>query len=136
MYRPIALALTCLFVGAPAAEATTRETKKRREAVAFVKNKLGTWYQYGGTGPRYDCSGLVFAAYRKAGMAIPRTTGGQLAGMKRVSRRSLRPGDLVFESSGHVAMRVGGGRVIEAAKTGTQVRYRDGYGVWAARTAF
>ena len=100
----------------------TREDRIRRAVVAFARSKVGTMYLWGGTGPRYDCSGLIFAAYRSQGISIPRTTWGQLAGMHR-PRHGLRPGDLVFPGSGHVGMYVGHGRVIEAPHTGAQVRW-------------
>ncbi|MFD4503833.1 NlpC/P60 family protein [Streptomyces sp. NPDC058457] len=94
-------------------------------AVAFARGRLGTPYRWGGTGNGgYDCSGLVQAAWNAAGVRLPRTAAAQARTGSRTSRAELRPGDLVFTYSfGHVLLYAGGGRVIEAAHTGTRVRY-------------
>lgn len=59
---------------------------------------LGVKYRYGGTSPSrgFDCSGLVQYSHRAAGINLPRTTGQQYASAKRISRKYLRAGDLVF----------------------------------------
>jgi peptidoglycan DL-endopeptidase CwlO len=76
----------------------------------------------------------VWAAWRAAGVAIPRTAAGQLAGLPRVRGR-LQPGDLVvYRSDGpsrrHVAMVVGGGRMVEALRHGVPVRVTGLRGGW------
>jgi|GEM_PF-414192 len=94
------------------------------QAIAFAVSKLGTPYLYGGTGPRYDCSGLTQAAWRAAGVSIGRTTGAQWSGGRAISRSQLQPGDLVFYYGlGHVAMYVGNNTVIHSPHTGDVVRY-------------
>jgi peptidoglycan DL-endopeptidase CwlO len=94
------------------------------KAVAFAYSKLGTWYLWGGTGPQYDCSGLVQAAWASAGVSIPRTTYEQWSSLSvAVPRADLQPGDLVFfNGEGHVGMYVGNGLMIDAPRTGEQVR--------------
>ncbi|GAA0723172.1 C40 family peptidase [Dactylosporangium roseum] len=84
--------------------------------VGFAMAQVGKGYTFGSAGPdRFDCSGLVVAAYRRIGVSLPRTTGG-LAGRGRpVGRGELRPGDLVFPSSGHVGIYIGGGRIVHAS---------------------
>ena len=92
-------------------------------AVHFVYGELGTWYLWGGTGPQYDCSGLVQAAWAYAGVSIPRTTYDQYATLPHVSKGALQPGDLVFFNGiGHVCMYVGNGLMIDAPRTGEQIR--------------
>ncbi len=72
-------------------------TNKGALAVAEMKRHLGSWYLWGGTGPtRFDCSGLGFAAYRKAGVTIPRNTYGQINGGWTVHRGGLKPGDAIL----------------------------------------
>jgi cell wall-associated NlpC family hydrolase len=96
-------------------------------AVAFALRQRGKPYQWGAEGPyAFDCSGLTWAAWRAAGVTIPRTAADQLASLPRASGR-LQPGDLlIYRSSGpsrrHVAMVVGRGRMVEALGRGVPVR--------------
>ncbi len=80
---------------------------KRLRALRWAEHYKGCWYSWGGTGPcsrGFDCSGLVYAAYRHQGFAIPRTTYGMLGWrrLKRVARP--RRGDLAFYGPGHVEL--------------------------------
>jgi cell wall-associated NlpC family hydrolase len=96
-------------------------------AVAFALAQRGKPYRWGAQGPQaFDCSGLTWAAWRAAGVAIPRTAAGQLAGLPRVRGR-LQPGDLlIYRTNGpsrrHVAMVVGRDRMVEALGRGIPVR--------------
>ncbi|WP_333758787.1 C40 family peptidase [Streptomyces sp. ISBFB 2968] len=94
-------------------------------ALASAAEKyLGVPYKYGGTSKSgLDCSGLVVLAFRDAyGVTPPRTTYGQepWKELTKVSRSDLKSGDLVFWP-GHVAIYVGGGKVIHAPKPGRVV---------------
>ncbi|MFI8949285.1 NlpC/P60 family protein [Streptomyces sp. NPDC053750] len=94
-------------------------------AVAYAYQKLGSPYVWGATGPdAFDCSGLVQAAYRAAGVSLPRTTYAQIDAGRRVTRAELAPGDLVFFYSGisHVGIYVGNGRMIHAPNPSAPVR--------------
>jgi resuscitation-promoting factor RpfA len=98
-------------------------------ATAFARAQLGKPYVFGAEGPHsFDCSGLTQAAWKAAGISIPRTSQAQSARLARVSLSKIQPGDLVIytsgggERSGHVAMYVGEGKIIEAARPGTLVR--------------
>ncbi|MFE0099695.1 NlpC/P60 family protein [Streptomyces sp. NPDC059009] len=94
-------------------------------AVSYAYKALGSPYVWGATGPSaFDCSGLTQAAYRSAGVALPRTTYSQIDAGRRVSRSELRPGDLVFFYSGisHVGLYVGGGQMIHAPNPSAPVR--------------
>ena len=83
------------------------------------------------TGRRQQhCSGLVLAAYRRAGVWLPRVSRAQWHAGPRVGLGSLAPGDLVFfahntgdpGSIHHVGMYVGGGAMVEAPYSGARVR--------------
>ncbi|MCW5251566.1 C40 family peptidase [Streptomyces sp. SHP 1-2] len=94
-------------------------------AVAYAHQKLGSPYVWGAAGPHaFDCSGLTQAAYRAAGVSLPRTTYAQIGAGQRVPRSQLRPGDLVFFYPGvtHVGIYVGGGRMIHAPNPSAPVR--------------
>ena len=120
----------------PAAPAIRRPTPGRPGRWPSPCGQRGKPYQWGAEGPRaFDCSGLTWAAWRAAGVAIPRTAAGQLAGLPRVRGR-LQPGDLLIyrstvgPSRRHVAMVVGRGRMVEAPGRGIPVRstsLRPGY---------
>jgi peptidoglycan DL-endopeptidase CwlO len=119
----------------PAAPAIRTPTPRAGRAVAFAPDQRGKPYRWGTQGPgAFDCSGLTWAAWRAAGVTIPRTAAGQLAGLPR-ARGRLRPGDLlIYHSSGpsrrHVAMVVGQGRMVEAPGHGIPIRstsIRPGY---------
>jgi cell wall-associated NlpC family hydrolase len=98
-------------------------------AIAFAASKLGVPYVWGGTGPDgYDCSGLVQAAYRTAGVQLPRVAQTQYDAGPRLSQfNSPVPGDLVFFGTSardvsHVGLYIGAGEMIDAPHTGTVVR--------------
>ncbi|MEU1124582.1 NlpC/P60 family protein [Streptomyces sp. NPDC005899] len=95
------------------------------QAVDFAYGALGKPYVWGATGPSsFDCSGLTQAAWRAAGVSLPRTTYTQINAGRRVSRSELAPGDLVFFYSGisHVGLYIGGGQMIHAPRPGAPVR--------------
>ncbi|MFF4798185.1 NlpC/P60 family protein [Streptomyces sp. NPDC001351] len=94
-------------------------------ALSYAYSKLGSPYVWGATGPdAFDCSGLVQAAYRSAGISLPRTTYAQIDAGRRVSRSELAPGDLVFFYSGisHVGIYIGNGMMIHAPNPSEPVK--------------
>ena len=103
-------------------------------ALQFAYAQVGKPYRYGGTGPgAYDCSGLTQAAWRAAGVSLPRTSAQQWAwgASRRVSMDELQPGDLLFSAGlGHVAMYAGNGEMVHAPRTGDVVKVvtLDSYG--------
>ncbi|WP_211343264.1 C40 family peptidase [Actinomadura pelletieri] len=104
-------------------EATQRDRADR--ALSFARKQIGKPYRWGAVGPkRYDCSGLAMAAWRKAGVKIPRVTYAQYRKVKRKVRlKDLKPGDLIFfHGRSHVGLYVGHGRFLHAPHTGAKVR--------------
>ena len=98
-------------------------------AVSFAAAQLGTPYLWGGTGTGgFDCSGLAQAAYRAAGVTLPRVAQAQFdAGPVVTGEGTIQPGDLVFFGTGaagvdHVGLYVGAGDMIDAPHTGADVR--------------
>ncbi|GAA2443684.1 NlpC/P60 family protein [Streptomyces macrosporus] len=95
-------------------------------AVAAVRRAVGSPYAWGQAGPdAFDCSGLTSWAYAQAGVALPRTSQGQLHAGRHVPLERALPGDLVVYRSdaGHVGMYVGDGRVVHAPHPGARVRH-------------
>jgi cell wall-associated NlpC family hydrolase len=102
-----------------------------RQAFAFAMAQIGKPYVWGAAGPSaYDCSGLMLAAYRSAGIHLPRVSRAQWYAGPHVSLGELAPGDLVFfaydvrapSTIHHVGMYIGGGAMVEAPFTGARVR--------------
>ena len=103
-------------------------------AVDWALAQVGTPYVWGGETPGvgFDCSGLAQAAYRAAGISLPRVAQGQYdAGPRLPAGTPLQPGDLVFFGTGptdvtHVGIYVGttGGQavMVDAPHTGADVR--------------
>jgi cell wall-associated NlpC family hydrolase len=106
-----------------------RASRTRRLAhrvVAYARHQVGVAYSYGGSSPRtgFDCSGLVYAAYRSIGWKIPRSSWDQRRVGRPVRFARLRPGDLLFtEGGGHVQLVVSKRAAISAPQTGERVRY-------------
>jgi peptidoglycan DL-endopeptidase LytE len=95
------------------------------QVVSYARHFLGIPYTYGGSTPGtgFDCSGLVRYVYRRFGIRLPHSSWADLSYGRRISRRSLEPGDLVFfYGAGHVGIYVGHGRFIDAPHTGARVR--------------
>ncbi|MFF9212889.1 MULTISPECIES: NlpC/P60 family protein [unclassified Streptomyces] len=127
---------------------TPANSDQASTALAAAQKMLGTPYSWGGgsaSGPTkgtccspngrsgasitgFDCSGLTFYAYAKAGISLPRTAAAQYAASEPVKPEDMRLGDLVFYGSSassihHVGLYVGGGWIINAPRPGTEVRY-------------
>jgi cell wall-associated NlpC family hydrolase len=102
--------------------------------IAYAKAQLGKPYVWAAAGPNgFDCSGLVVASYARAGIKLPHQTGGLIGRGRSVSRAQLQPGDLVFPSSGHVGIYLGGGMMIHAPHPGDHVRIAKVYAFYAGR---
>jgi cell wall-associated NlpC family hydrolase len=104
--------------------------------VDYAKRFRGIRYTWGGTSPRsgFDCSGFVRYVFAHFGIALAHSSYAQFDDGRRVSRSSLRPGDLVFfDGLGHVGIYVGNGRFIHAPHTGTRVRIEQLAGWYNAR---
>ena len=104
-------------VSAPTGGADARALK----AVEYALSKVGrTQYVWGAEGPNsFDCSGLMLAAYKTAGVSLPHSSVAQSRLGAAVSRDQLKPGDLLFWYSpvSHVGMYVGNGNFVHARNT-------------------
>ncbi|WP_405613435.1 NlpC/P60 family protein [Streptomyces sp. NBC_01508] len=103
---------------------------KAEKVLAFARAQIGKPYVWGATGPSsYDCSGLTAAAWKEAGVQLPRTTWDQVKVGKRVATADLLPGDLVFfyDDISHVGIYQGDGKMIHAPKPGANVREESIY---------
>ncbi|MGW6564515.1 C40 family peptidase [Streptomyces sp. NPDC054975] len=109
---------------------TQAPTGSAAAIVAFARAQVGDAYVSGGTGPNsWDCSGLVQAAYRQAGIDLPRVSSSQSSMGTSVSLSNLQPGDILYwgsrSGSYHVAIYVGGGMYVGAQNPSTGVVERS-----------
>jgi cell wall-associated NlpC family hydrolase len=97
-----ALLIGSLLAFTPPADAALSRSKRVTSALDIVRAQKGDPYRYGAAGPdAFDCSGLIYYSYRKAGFrGIPRTSGAQAKFAHRIKRRHLRKGDFVFFHNG------------------------------------
>lgn len=102
----------------PGGQTVNAPNERAAIAVRAALSRLGLPYVWGGTDPNrgMDCSGLTQWAYGQAGIKVPRTAATQTIGQK-VDISQIQPGDLVIWS-GHVAMYVGNGQMVEEPHTG------------------
>lgn len=129
-----------------AAEPTlARQVRDRAsELVVSAMNFLGVPYKLGGNDAAtgFDCSGFTRHLFELSfGLVLPRRVDDQAsaAGLVKVPRQELQPGDLVFFNTlrrtfSHVGIYVGDGRFIHAPRTGAQVRVENMRGAyWSKR---
>jgi cell wall-associated NlpC family hydrolase len=96
------------------------------QIVAAARVFLGVRYLWGGLSAfGFDCSGIVWAAYRSYGVTVPRDADPQFRAARPVDPKKLRVGDLLFYGTQryvhHVAIYAGGGQMLEAPDSAHRV---------------
>jgi len=102
-----------------------KSSKKSMKMIKLAKNKLGRRYVWGAVGKKntFDCSGLTTYVCKKNGIKIPRRAIEQSKYGKYVSRKNLKPGDLIFFDTSkrrkgyvnHVGIYIGNNKFIHAS---------------------
>lgn len=103
---------------------------KAHGAVRAAYSQVGAPYVLGGASPRqgFDCSGLVYWAYRTNGVAVPRITRDQARAGQPVARGQARPGDIMVfridrnKPALHTAIYAGGNTFVHSPSRGKTVR--------------
>lgn len=114
---PAATTSTAAAAAAPAA--------RRATALQLALSKVGAAYRWGAAGPSaFDCSGLMYWAFKNAGVTLPRTSRAMSTVGAPVAKSALQPGDLVFfyRPVSHVAMYIGNGKFVHASTSGQPVK--------------
>ncbi|GAA2291770.1 C40 family peptidase [Streptomyces kunmingensis] len=98
--------------------------------IGFLQAQVGDAYVMGGTGPNsWDCSGLVQAAFKQAGVDLPRTSQEQSTFGTSVSLSNLAVGDILYwggaGSAYHVGVYIGNGQYLDAANPSKGVVIQD-----------
>jgi cell wall-associated NlpC family hydrolase len=149
--RFIALLITALVAMSACAgnRSLPRDATDLRElATTIASFQTDAPYRYGSAGPDgFDCSGLVYFSYEKAGLRVPRATTELKRFAARVSNRNIERGDLLFfdergRRASHVGIYLGDGWFVHAPSSGQRVRvdrletpyWQDSY-AFAARVA-
>lgn len=106
-------------VSTSSSSSSSTATGSAAAVIAFAKAQLGDAYVMGATGPNsWDCSSLMQAAFKQAGISLPRVSQDQSTAGTQVSLSNLQPGDILYwGSSGsayHVALYVGDGMFVGA----------------------
>ncbi|MEU3858752.1 NlpC/P60 family protein [Streptomyces sp. NPDC028722] len=105
------------------------------KAIAFARAQVGRPCVWGATGPgSYDCSSLVQAAWKAAGVMLPRAAHEQALAGTPVTVAGAEPGDLVlfFDDDRHVGLYVGDGMMVHAPGPGSTIREESVYGAGEA----
>jgi len=125
MAEPNKTAVTTQIVPKAAPKVATVTSRKADKAVSFAKAQVGDRYLYGGSGPNaWDCSGLTQAAWKTAGVSIPRTSQTQWKTLPKVSFSALKPGDLIvfYKGASHIGMYIGDNKFVHAANSRSPVK--------------
>lgn len=97
-------------------------------ALDFARAQIGKPCVWGTTGPEaYDAAGLTQAAWKAAGIALPRTAPEQATAGRGIAVTDAEPGDLVLFHVGHVGICSGNGTMIHAPGPGTSIREESIY---------
>ncbi|MFF4782801.1 NlpC/P60 family protein [Streptomyces griseorubiginosus] len=100
------------------------------QVLAFARSQIGKPCVWGAAGPgSYDNSGLTQAAWKVAGVSLPRTSLGQASTGTAVPLYAMQPGDLVFfhDDFSHVGLCTGNGMMIHAPGPGSSIREESIY---------
>ena len=103
---------------------------KAHKVVRTAYSQMGRQYRSGGASPHkgFDCSGLIWWAYRQHGVKVPRITTDQARAGQAVPKARPRPGDIVVFRTGnsprglHTGIYAGGGSFIHSPRKGERVR--------------
>jgi cell wall-associated NlpC family hydrolase len=144
----VAVAISLMAITAPPPAQAAGGSQSAR-IVHLAKQKLGSRFRMGATGPRvFDCSGLVFRVYQQAGLVgkiggSRKTAAGYYRWFKArglVSRGNPQPGDVIWWTRHgrivHTGLWVGGGRALSALINPYGVRMHGLTGVGARFLAF
>ncbi|MDD6202593.1 MAG: NlpC/P60 family protein [Lachnospiraceae bacterium] len=95
-----------------------------KEIASYACKFVGNPYVAGGTSLTNgaDCSGFTYAVYQAFGYSIPRTSTAQRSAGKGVNYSEAQPGDIICYA-GHVALYIGGGRIVHASTPSTGIKY-------------
>lgn len=109
-------------------QTTANGSAKGQNIANFALNFVGNPYVWGGTSLTRgcDCSGFAMSVYANFGIGLNRTSRAQASNGYAVGMNELQAGDLIFyaangRSISHVAIYIGGGKVVHASTPRTGI---------------
>jgi murein DD-endopeptidase len=104
-------------------KSTTKTYNTADQAAAVALQQIGVPYRYGGSTPNgFDCSGLIYYSYSRAGKNVPRTTGALWSDIQPVAKSRMQVGDVLFfrieGKMSHVGMYIGDNQFVHAPSSG------------------
>lgn len=122
----------------PSARGQVMTARQIQTAIAAARSRLGWPYVWGGESEKeggYDCSGLLQYAFGVAGVRLPRVAADQARAGWIIPFKQAQPGDLLIWAHdptapgyiSHIALYIGGGKMIAAPRRGTVVQVQNVY---------
>ncbi len=117
--KQVTYILLCLLLLSGCASSRRLQENSAKDIIRTAQKYKGTRYIYGGSTPKgFDCSGFVQYVYKQHGYTLPRTSAAQSKFGRKVDRKNLKAGDLVFfkgsnkksKNVGHVGIVTNAGR--------------------------
>ena len=105
----------------------------RVSLVSYATQFVGNPYVWGGTSLTRgaDCSGFVMSVFANYGISLPHSSRAQANCGTKISASDAQPGDLFFYGNGssinHVAIYIGGGRVVHASSPKSGIKISGAY---------
>lgn len=95
-----------------------------QQIASYACQFVGNPYVMGGTSLTNgaDCSGFVQSVYKHFGYSLPRDSTSQRSAGRAVDYANAQPGDIICYA-GHVAIYLGGGRIVHASSERTGIKY-------------
>lgn len=95
-----------------------------QQIASYACQFVGNPYVMGGTSLTNgaDCSGFVQSVYKQFGYSLPRDSTSQRSAGRAVEYANAQPGDIICYA-GHVAIYLGGGRIVHASSAKTGIKY-------------
>lgn len=104
------------------------------KVIAYALAQQGKPYRWAQAGPSgFDCSGLVLASFKQIGIKLPHYTGTMIGYGKKIPRSAMQRGDIVFPTSGHVAIYLGNNMMVAASSGQGKIVVQKVYSFYAAR---